>query len=394
MSALRGIRVLDFGRFVAGPYCATILADFGADVIRIEPPGGGEDRFLAPVMDSGEGAIFMQVARNKRSLTLDMRSDSGRDIVNRLVATADIVVTNMARSVLPRLGLDHETLSSIKPDIITVNTSAFGDRGEWANLPGFDSVGQAMSGGIYMSGEPGNPTRATVNWVDYGSSLHAALGALLALRERDLSGRGQEVSTSLLGTAVSFQNPILIDQMMLQLDRKPTGNRGFASGPTDVFKVSDGWIICHVVSNPIFKRWARLMGEEEIWLEDPRFATDQLRGQNSEALSERMAKWCASRSRDQALAELAEAKVPGAPVLAPKEVIAHPQIRELGLLTPIEYDGKPTPVSVSATPIEMSVSPAKIQKGPPTVGEHSDEILLELGLSESEIEALRSFGVV
>jgi len=270
VSALQGIRVLDFGRFVAGPYCATILAEFGADVIRIEQPTGGDDRYLAPVMETGEGALFLQIARNKRSLTLDMGSAGGRSIVQRLVGTADVVVTNAPRAALPALGLDYASLAAIQPAIIAVNVSAFGNRGPLMNQPGFDSVGQAMSGAVHVSGEPDRPFRSQVSWVDYSTSLHAALGVLLALWERQRSGRGQEVSVSLLATAVSYQNPLLIDQMMLGLNRGGLGNRSFASGPTDLFRTKDGWIICQVVSNPIFKRWARLMGEEATWLEASR----------------------------------------------------------------------------------------------------------------------------
>jgi crotonobetainyl-CoA:carnitine CoA-transferase CaiB-like acyl-CoA transferase len=394
VSALQGIRVLDFGRFIAGPYCATILAEFGAEVIRIEKPGGGEDRYLAPVMETGEGAVFMHVARNKRALTLDLTSRDGKAIAHRLVKTADIVVTNVPCSALPALGLDYASLQALKTDIIAVNVSAFGDRGPWLNQPGFDSAGQAMSGAAHVSGEPERPFRTQVSWVDYSTALHAAIGAILALRSRDLTGRGQQVGASLLGSAVSYQNPLLIDQMMLGLNRGGLGNRSFASGPTDLFRTKDGWILCQVVSDPIFKRWARLMGEEDLWLKDARFNSDQSRGAHGEILSQRMARWCESRTRDEALNVLAEAKVPAAPVLSLPEVLEHPQVRELGLLTPINYRGQPTPVRVSPVPIEMSETPGEICRGPPTVGEHTDEILSELGISAAEVASLRAARVI
>lgn len=393
MSALDGIRVLDFGRFVAGPYCATMLAEFGAEVIRIEPPGGGEDRGLCPVTAAGEGALFLQIGRNKQSLTLDLTSEAGREIAHQLVATADIVVTNMARSALPQSGLDYETLAAIKADIIHVNCSAYGDVGPWADRPGFDSVGQAMSGAVWLSGTPDQPYRAQVNWVDYGTAVHAALGAVLALQERTRSGRGQEVGTSLLGTAISFQNGILIDQMMLESNRQGLGNRGFASGPTDIFKVADGWIVVHVVSNPIFRRWARLVGEE-AWVGDPRFATDKLRGDHGALLSERTASWCAARTREQALAELGAAKVPAAPVLSAQEAIDHPQVEALGVLEQINCPDSAATTRVARVPIELSGTPGQIHSGPPAAGAHTDAILRGLGLDDARIATLRAGGII
>lgn len=393
MSALQGIRVLDFGRFVAGPYCATMLAEFGADVIRIEPPGGGDDRYLAPVLKSGEGALFMQVARNKRSLTLDLASTDGRSIAQKLVKTADIVVVNMPRSALPSFGLDYATLKTIKADIILVNVSAFGDSGPWTDRPGFDSVGQAMSGSVYLSGEVDQPYRAQVNWVDYATAVHAAFGALLALQERQRTGRGQQVTTSLLATAISFTNPVLIDQIMLGSNRQALGNRGYASGPTDVFRVRDGWIVCHVVGKGIFRRWARAINEEQF-LNDPRFATDKLRGDNGAILSERMALWCKERTREQALDELATAKIPAAPVLSPQEAVDHPQVKALELLAPLTYRGEALPASVSRVPIEMSLTPGNIRCAPPMPGEHADAILAELGYSSAETDRLRGADVI
>lgn len=394
MSALEGIRVLDFGRFVAGPYCATILAEFGAEVIRIEQPGGGDDRYIAPVMPTGEGALFMQVGRNKRSLTLDLSTAVGRSIAHRLVATSDVVVTNAPRSALSALGLDHASLETAKFDIISVNVTAFGNSGPLKDQPGFDSVGQSMSGAVHVSGEPDHPFRSQVSWVDYSTALHAAIGVLLALRCRQHTGCGQEVSVSLLATAVSYQNPLLIDQMMLGLNRGGLGNRSFASGPTDLFRTRGGWIICQVVSNPIFKRWARLMGEEDLWLNDPRFKSDQLRGDHGDVLSERMARWCESRTREAALGELAAAKVPAAPVLSLPEVLEHPQIEALRLLSPVDYGGKSSAARVSSIPIELSRTPGEIRRGPPTIGEHTEEVLAELGMSAAEVASLREARVI
>ena len=393
LSPLQGIRVLDFGRYVAGPYCATLFAEFGADVIRIEPPGGADDRNLAPVMATGEGALFMHVSRNKRSLTLNLGDTAGRAIASQLIATADIVVTNMPRAALPSSGLDYETLRRAKPDIIAVNITAFGNVGPWSDRPGFDSVGQAMCSSVHMSGEPDHPYRASVNWVDYATAIYGAFGAIVALQERRRSGRGQEVSASLLATALSFQNPVLIDQAMLQSNRQPLGNRGFASGPTDLFRCQDGWLICHVVGNGIFKRWTRVLGAPEL-VGDPRFANDRLRGENGAILSHRMTDWCAQRTRQQALDELAAAKVPAAPVLSPPETLAHPQVHALNLLQPIVYRGQVMPPSLARVPIELSVTPGSIRTPPPELGQHSEEILAEMGYSAAATQRFREANIV
>ena len=163
---LENIRVLDFGRYVAGPYCATLLAEYGADVIRVEQPGGGDDRRIAPITEDGEGALFLQINRNKRSITLDPGSDSGREIMRRLIATADVVVVNVPDSALAKMGLDYQTLCAIRPDIILANISSFGPTGPWADRPGFDSVGQAMCGSAYLSGPGDVPYRTPITWVD------------------------------------------------------------------------------------------------------------------------------------------------------------------------------------------------------------------------------------
>jgi len=201
MSALlQGIRVLDFGRYIAGPYCAALLAEFGAEVIRIEKREGSEDRFVAPVGASGEGSLFLQLNRNKLSLTVDPMTADGREIVRRLVRTADVVVANLPAQSRQAMGLDYASLAALKPDIIVTTCSAYGPVGPMAHNVGFDGVGQAMSGAVYMTGEPDQPYRAQVAWVDFGTALHCAFGTMAALMERAKSGRGQQVDGSLLGT--------------------------------------------------------------------------------------------------------------------------------------------------------------------------------------------------
>lgn len=382
---LEGIRVLDFGRYVAGPYCATLLADFGADVIRIESPGGGDDRYVVPVSETGEGALFMQINRNKRGIELDPKSVRGRELMQRLIASADVVIANVPDSALAKMGLDYETLRDIRPDIILANISSFGPTGPWSDKPGFDSIGQAMCGSAYLSGPGEVPYRTPITWVDHAAALYAAFGVMTALFEREKTGKGQQVTTNLLSAAMAFSSTYLTEQAMTERDRSAIGNRSFVNGPTDTFRTQDGWIVTQVVGQAIFKRWTALMNEPE-WLSDPRFATDQLRGDNGAILSERMQRWCEQRSTGEALDELAAANIPAGPVLSPREVLAHPQVEAMDLFQLTATSGDTATVPLMKTPITLSDTPADIRRGPPAVGQHREEVLRELGYSEAEIQ--------
>ena len=390
---LKGIRVLDFGRYIAGPYCGALLADYGAEVIRIEGPEGNEDRFSVPVAEDGSGAMFLQMNRGKRGLSLKPGSEAGREIVRKLVATADVVIANMPDDALVKLGLDYPTLSALNPRIILVTASAFGTEGPLAQHVGFDAVGQAMSGAVHIGGKDGEPARAQVNYVDFTTALHCAFGVMLALRDRETTGVGQRVSGSLLGTALAITNGLTIDHAFNGIDRGMMGNRAFSSAPTDIFATRDGWIMTQVVGNPIFARWAHLVKRPDF-VEDPRFANDIARGNHGEELSEAMAGWCAERTNAQALTELGAAKVPAGPVLKPSEALAHPQVAATALVDPMDYPGAFGPAPVVRTPITLSAS-AKMPPIPaPRLGADSDAILTEIGYDAAAISALRAERII
>src|SRR5215472_7978694 len=202
---LSGVRVLDFGRYIAGPYCAMLLADFGADVIRVEKRAGGEDRFQAPLTEAQDGGLFMQMNRNKRGMTLDPMTAGGQEVVRRLVASADVVVANLPPQTLAAMRLDYDSLATIKPDIILTMVTAYGRGGPYSDRVGFDGIGQVMSGAAYMTsdGEGERPYRFQAAWVDFGTALHCAYGTALALIERRETGRGQVVEGALLATALT-----------------------------------------------------------------------------------------------------------------------------------------------------------------------------------------------
>ena len=390
---LAGVRVLDFGRYIAGPYCAALLADLGADVIRVERAGGGEDRWVAPVAEDGAGAMYLVMNRNKRAMTLDPACPEGREIVRKLVATADVVVANLPPEVLRSLALDLESLRRVKPDIILTTVTAFGAGGPWSAKHGFDGIGQVMCGSAYLTGTPEQPLRAAVPWVDCGTASLAAFGTLAALLSRRQTGRGQKVEGALLRTAVAFNNPTLVEQQVVKVDRVATVNRGQTSAPNDVFRARDGWIVTMAIGEPMFRRWAKLMGEDH-WLTDQRFKDDLARGDHGEIISKRMAEWTAERTTAEALAELEAARIPAGPLYSPQQALDDAHIRAAGLVRDTEYPGLAQPAPLAPTPVDLSETPGRFRHRAPTLGEHTDAILGELGYGPEQIAELRARNVI
>ncbi len=390
---LAGVRVLDFGRYIAGPYCACLLGDMGADVIRVEKSAGSEDRWVTPIAEGGEGSLFMQVNRNKRGITLNPRSAEGREIVRKLVATSDVVVANLPVQTLESMGLDYATLCESKPDIILSTVSAYGHGGPWSHRVGFDGVAQAMSGAMYMSGQEGEPTRLYYPWVDFTTAMLTAYGTMAAILERQKSGRGQQVEGSLLMSALTVGNTTLIEQDVIAPNRVATGNRAQTAAPSDCFRTKDGWVLMMVVGQPLFERWANLMGEGH-WLEDPRFKDDISRGNNHEAIGERMARWCEGRTTEQCLADLDAARLPAGPILSPQEALDHEHVRAMRFMLAIDYPGLPKPAPVADTPVRLSETPGGIRHRAPVLGEHTGEVLAEIGYDEAAVARLRGDGVV
>ncbi|MGD9765579.1 MAG: CaiB/BaiF CoA transferase family protein [Candidatus Binatia bacterium] len=389
---LDGVRVLDFGRYIAGPYCAALLADLGAEVIRVEPPDGGEDRYLMPATDTGEGAVFLQANRGKQSITLDLSSPRSPEVVRRLIAQVDVVIANFSPRALKHLGLDYERLRSIKPDIILTTITAFGSEGPLSESVGFDGVGQAVSGALYLTGEPGRPYRSAASFVDFSTALASAYGTLAALIAKTRTGKGAHVEGSLAGTAMNIMNPIFIEHAAGTNIRQPTANRSPIAGPSDVFKARDGWFIMQVIGQAMFKRWARLIGRPEL-IDDPRFADDISRGRNGAVLSGYMAEWVAERTRDECLALLAEANVAAGPVLTPADVIGGAFGLAGAFLHNVGYPGT-RGVPIARPPIRLSHGAADEMRPPPRLGEHTDTALYRFGFDANEIEELRRERVI
>lgn len=394
MKVLEGIRVLDLGRYIAGPFCGALLADYGADVIRVDRVGGSEDRLILPVSEEGEGAQFLQVNRNKRSISLEIDTPEGREVLHDLVRRSDVVIANMPLSTLQNLGLDYESLRRIKPDIILTASTAFGTEPSVRDRVGFDGVAQCFSGAVHLSGLPDHPMKIMAPVVDFGTAMACALGTVMALYERKSSGVGQEVGASLLRTALTYSSAALIEEAVLRVDRKATLNRAPHYAPSDMFRCKDGrWIICQVIGPAMFKRWARAIGKPEL-VDDERFQDDLQRGQHGEYLSGLMTDWCAQFSRQDALARLEQARVPAGPVNSPREVLEDEAVRASGALHPVEYPGVKGTVPLAATPVTLSRTPPGIERRPPRTGEHTDEVLREIGYAPERIAELRARGIV
>ena len=326
-------------------------------------------------------------------MTLDVTKPEGRDVVARLIRTADVVIANLPADTLRTMGLDYDTLRAMKPDIILTTVNAWGSGGEWSHKVGFDGLAQAASGNLYLSGPPDQPSRAAVAYVDFSTATIAALSTLAALMHRRQTGEGQLIEAALLRTAVTWMSPTLIEQAMLGVDRVSSHNRGQTAGPTDVYRTRDGWVMCLVLGSYQFQRWAQMIERTDL-LDDERFKDDLSRGVNGEALSAYMAAWCADRTTDECLVEMDRSKVPGGPVLSPQQLLDLPHVRQIGVLHELDYPTAAIAPPLAGFPAVLSASPGVIRSRAPQLGEHTDEILGTLGFDDAAIARLRDAAVV
>jgi crotonobetainyl-CoA:carnitine CoA-transferase CaiB-like acyl-CoA transferase len=386
---LTGIRVVDFGRFIAGPYCGMLLADMGADVIRIDRRQGSEDRYTGPVTEGGEGGAFLSLNRNKRSLTLDPAKPGAAGVIRRLVSRADVVIANLPMPVMAKMGIDYESLKAIQPRIILARMSTFGPDGPYAQRLGFDTVAQAMSGTMSLTGFPGPPIRALAPYCDYGTALHTAFGVMVALWHRERTGQGQIVDGSLLATGVTLNQALLAERAVTGIERSQRGNAAFFTAPSDTYRTRDGWVLVATVGDDMFARWARMIGHAEL-IDDPEFADDMSRADRHPRITSLMEQWLASLTTAEALELLAKARVPAGPVLTLQQVLDDPQVQARQLLEYVDYPGALQPVPLASPAVRLSETPAAIRHRAPMLGEHTGEVLRELGFDDSEIEALRA----
>lgn len=385
-TALNGLRVLDLTRVRSGPTCVRQLADWGADVIKIEAPVDTA-QFGGP----RSGPDFQNLHRNKRSLTLDLKSEAGKAAFRKLADTADVIVENFRPAVKTRLGIDYETLSMTNPGLVYASISGFGQDGPLADRPGFDQIAQGMGGLMSITGKPGEgPMRVGIPIADLCAGLLAAQGILVALFERQHSGKGQWVQTSLLQAQV-FMLDFQAARFLMDGDvPKQAGNNHPTSIPTGVFKTSDGHMNLAVTGHNIWAKFAETVDRKD-WLEDPDYATPSARSDNRDALGVEIEAITQTRTTAEWIERFTAAGVPAGEINDIGQVFSNEQVRHLGMAQPVVSQERGE-TELVGQPIIMSRTPSRIASPPPTAGQHSEELLLEIGLSSEEIADMKASG--
>jgi crotonobetainyl-CoA:carnitine CoA-transferase CaiB-like acyl-CoA transferase len=387
-TALNGLRVLDLTRVRSGPTCVRQFADWGADVIKIEAPVDAAE-FGGP----RNGPDFQNLHRNKRSVTLDLKSPEGMAAFRRLADTADIIVENFRPGVKSRLGIDYDTLSQTNPRLIYASISGFGQDGPLADRPGFDQIAQGMGGLMSITGEPGSgPMRVGIPIADLCAGLFAAQAILIALFERQSSGRGQWVQTSLLQAQVFMLDFQAARWLMDGVVPKQAGNNHPTTIPTGVFKTADGHMNIAVTGNVIWGKFCDVMGRPD-WKDDARYATAPARSEHRHALNAEIEAITATRSTAEWIDIFNDAGVAAGEINDIGQVFANPQVRHLGLAQPVVSQER-GPTELVGQPIIMSRTPSHIASPPPLAGQHNAEILAEVGYSEAEIAAMKASGAI
>jgi crotonobetainyl-CoA:carnitine CoA-transferase CaiB-like acyl-CoA transferase len=392
---LKGIRVLDLTRYVAGPHCTLLLAEFGADVVKIERPGRGEDfRGMQPTWQ-GESLLFLTLNRNKRSITIDLGCEEGRELVRKLAGEADVLIENFRGGTMEKLGLSWETLHAINPRLIMARASGFGQTGPYAKRPAYDVIGQALGGLMHMTGpQDGQPTMSGTVVIDYTTALYVTIGIMMALRSRDQTGVGQLVEGSLLGSAVSLLMGWIPEYAMLGQEAGRRGNRDKYSVPANSFRTRDGkWVHVQTYTDKQFANLAQGIDRAELAI-DPGYATYPERFKRVEEVERLMSQWMERHSKDEAVRMLENADVPHASISSIGDVFDDPQVRHCGLITEIEHpNGEKIPVQ--STPIMLSNTPPTCSGRVPGIGQHTDEVLSEwLRFPEQKIRELRAGNVL
>jgi crotonobetainyl-CoA:carnitine CoA-transferase CaiB-like acyl-CoA transferase len=390
-TALARFRVLDLSRVRAGPTCVRQLADFGADVIKIEsPPGVDPNESMGGPRD---GPDMQNLHRNKRSMTLNLKRTEAREVLARLVKTADVVVENYRPDVKFRLGVDYESLAAINPRIILASVSGFGQDGPYRDRPGFDQIAQGMSGIMSVTGLPGQgPVRVGCAVADMAAGLFAALGVLMALIERETSGRGQWVQSSLLHSGIALLD-FQAARYLVEGEVPPqVGNDHPTSMPTSAYATADGHINVAASGDGMWQRLCRAIGREDL-LARQEFSDQKARAEHRAQLNKELNGALSKKKSAEWIEALNRAGVPCGPIYRMDEVFADPQVRHIGAAAEVEHPRRGRLRLVNQA-VRLSRTPAALVAATPDLGQHTDEVLAELGYSAAEIEELRKKGVV
>ena len=373
---LEGVRVLDFSRVLAGPYCTALMADLGAEVIKVEPPAGDDYRHIGPFKE-GESLLFQSVNRGKKSIVLDLKSAKGAAAARALAADCDVLIENFRPGVMERFGLGAEELCKACPQLVYVSVSGFGQTGPNRMLPAYDIIIQAMSGLMEMTGDPdGSPMMAGDALADVAGGMFAAFGAMVALFDRSRSGRGRHVDLALFDSLVSMMPVAACRALMAGETPKRTGSKHALSAPFGTYSAADGSFTVAVLNDRMFARFAEAIGAPEL-AEDPRFLSDALRRQNEPALAQHIERWAAARSAQSAVAVLSEASIPTATLCSVPEAWGSTQAQARGLASVVEHPILGT-VTVPEQPVHFSGAPRGGRQSAPALGAHTQDILQQL----------------
>ncbi|MBX5464745.1 MAG: CoA transferase [Clostridia bacterium] len=391
---LEGVRVLDFSRILSGPYCSMMLADWGADVVKVERPGSGDDtRQWGPPFLGGESAYFLSVNRNKRSLALDLSLPEGRRVVYRLAERADVVIENFRPGTADRLGIGYRQLRQFNPRLVYCSISGFGQTGPDRDRPGFDAVAQAMSGMMSLTGEPGGePTKHGMSVADLAAGMWAAFAIVVALYERQRSGEGQYLDVSLLDGQIAWLTYAAGAYFATGRDPERLGSAHPTIVPYQPFATTDGHIMVAVGNDRLWRAFCEAAELPEL-AADPRFATNPARVEHRAELVPILAARLATRSSAEWTERFDRAGVPSGPILGVGEALAHPQVRAREMVVEVEH-----PVAgrlrMTGLPVKFSRTPGRIALAPPLLGQQTREILREAGFDEAEMERLQEAGAI
>lgn len=389
--ALTHLTVLDLTRVRAGPTCVRQLADWGANVIKIEAPErleGGD-----PIGGARDAGDFQNLHRNKRSITLDLKSPPGREAFLRMVKKADVVVENFRPDVKKRLGVDYEDLRKINPRIVYASISGYGQTGPYRDRPGFDQIAQGMGGLMSITGLPGQgPVRVGTAVADLAAGLFAALGIMVALLEREKSGEGQRIETSLLEAQIFLLDFQAARWLIDKVVPRQAGNNHPTSIPTGVYATKDGHINIATTGQPTWSRLCNALGATAL-MDDPAYASAAARSTNRDALNAKLDKIFATKTSAQWIEMLNSAGVPCGPIYAIDEMFADPQVQHLGIVSSVDA-GKLGILNVMRQPVSLSRTPSNVVAPTPERGEHTNNVLAEFGFSENEIAALRQANAI
>ncbi|MBW8057307.1 MAG: CoA transferase [candidate division NC10 bacterium] len=393
MQALENLKVVDFSRILAGPYCTMILADLGAEVVKIEQPDSGDEaRGVGPFLN-GVSAYFASLNRGKKSVALNIKDPRGRDCATELIARADILVENFRPGTMDRLGLGYETLAQRNPRLIYAACSGFGQTGPYRTRGAYDMVIQGIGGVMSITGEPGGrPLKTGPPIGDLAGGLFTVIGILAALQAREKTGEGQMVDIGMLDCQVALLENAIIRYTTTGEVPGPLGARHPSIAPFEAFEAKDGYVI-FAVGTPHWKRFCRIIGREEL-LEDPRFATNALRAENHGALQPIIAQIAQTKKVREWIDVMEKAGVPCGPINTIDQVVADPQVQARGMITAIHHPEVGT-IRLPASPIRLSRTPGRVDRPAPRLGEHTTDVLQAwLGLDGEIIDALRRQEVI